>query len=93
MDRVNLLLEKNKELYSMYQIIVEHVSRIWYSKTRARVYLFSNTITQKDEKRKHLYFFIYNLKRVINFVGAKKLTAFFKARGQKKYQALHARKA
>ena len=69
---------ENKELYKQRQMIVEHVFG-----TIKRGLGFSYFLLRGNEKVKaesSMHFFVYNLKRVINLMGAKKLTEYFKAR-------------
>lgn len=76
-ERADKRYAENQDLYRLRQMIVEHVFR-----TVKRSLGFSYFLLRGHENVKaesHLHFLVYNLKRVINIIGAKKLTAYFKA--------------
>jgi transposase len=69
---------ENTELYKQRQMIVEPVFG-----TVKRALGFSYFLLRGNEKVKaesSMHFFVYNLKRVINIIGAKALIEYFKAR-------------
>ncbi|HCX65282.1 MAG TPA: hypothetical protein DHN33_08755 [Eubacteriaceae bacterium] len=77
-ERADKRYADNKDLYRQRQMIVEHVFG-----TIKRALGFSYFLLRGNEKVKaesHMHFFAYNLKRVINIIGAKKLIEYFKAR-------------
>ena len=77
-DEVDERTEENKELYKQRQMIVEHPFG-----TVKRALGFSYFLTRKNENVKaesFMHFFIYNLIRVINIVGAKELKEILDAK-------------
>jgi transposase len=76
-DEVDKRTTKNKELYSQRQMLVEHPFG-----TIKRGLGFTYFLTRGNESVKaesFMYFFIYNLKRVINIIGAKGIIERLKA--------------
>lgn len=72
-EKVNEIMDKNKELYKLRQQIVEHP---FGTIKRALGYTYFLTRGNKSVKAESfMHFFTYNLKRVINIIGVKELVA------------------
>lgn len=79
-DEVDKVTIENKELYKQRQMIVEHPFG-----TVKRTLGFTYFLTRGNESVKaesFMHFFTYNLIRVINIIGAKKLTEVLEAKKQ-----------
>lgn len=75
-DEFDDIMKCNKELYKERQMIVEHP---FGTIKRTLGYTYFLTIGNESVKAESfMHFFTYNLKRVINIVGIKKLIAYLK---------------
>lgn len=75
-DKVNEIMDKNKEIYKLRQQIVEHP---FGTIKRALGYTYFLTRGNKSVRAESfLHFFTYNLIRVINIKGVKYLIEYFK---------------
>lgn len=73
-EKVNEIMDKNKETYKLRQQIVEHPFG-----TIKRALGYTYFLTRGNESvraESFMHFFTYNLKRVINIIGVKELVAF-----------------
>lgn len=88
-DEVDKITRENKELYKQRQMIVEHPFG-----TVKRGLGFTYFLTKGNENVKaesHMHFFTYNLIRVINIVGVKRLIEILEARKQAFLNLIHTR--
>lgn len=73
-EKVNEIMDKNKEIYKLRQQIVEHP---FGTIKRALGYTYFLTRGNKSVRAESvMHFLVYNLKRVINIIGVRDLVAF-----------------
>ena len=77
-DKVNQIMNENKEIYKLRQQIVEHPFG-----TIKRTLGYTYFLTRGNENvraESFMHFLVYNLKRVINIIGVKELVAFLNSK-------------